>query len=163
MVDIRKVTNKEQIQTINRLAWEILIPFYAPYIPDDHTRFFLNKFQSTEAIEAQLATDFTYFLLHYHNSAVGYLGIQSLETELHLSKLYILERYRGKGVGSKAMVVVEESALLENYKTIGLFVNKNNHDTIRFYEKYGFHITALVNHSFENGHSVEDYKMEKSL
>lgn len=163
MLEIQKVTGKSQIQTINQLAWEILLPFYAPHIADEQIRFFLNKFQSEEAIEKQIAHDFTYFLFYYQSSPVGYLGIQELEKELVLSKLYVLEKFRGKGIGAKAMEIVDDLAIRKNYESIWLYVNKHNEEAIRFYERCGFRIITLVTHHYENGHSVQDYKMEKIL
>ncbi|MFT4575452.1 MAG: sRNA-binding regulator protein Hfq [Polaribacter sp.] len=42
-------------------------------------------------------------------------------------------------------------------------VNRQNQKTIDIYLKNGFEIVESIINSFPNGHSVEDYKMEKIL
>ncbi|MCP4441781.1 MAG: GNAT family N-acetyltransferase [Aureispira sp.] len=160
---IQRATTIVEFKTIEALAWEILPKHYAPYLPDAHTRFFLQKYQTLQKIEEQVANGFQYYLLVYNDKNVGYLGIDILANTLILSKLYILKAYRGKGLGKLAMQEVEKVAQQTQVNQIDLIVNRLNKATIQFYQSKGFIISEDLVHHYENGVSVEDYKMTKQL
>ncbi len=92
---------------------------------------------------------------------MGYLGIQKLEGILILSKLYILESFRGRKIGKTALEFVYRFAKEKRIKKIELIVNRKNKNTIDIYKKNGFKIIESIVNSFPNGHCEEDYKMEK--
>lgn len=164
MIEIKIATNSTEFQIIENLATEILHEVYAPIIPAEHTDYFLTKFQSKKAIEKQIKNEkFNYFLLNFDAKSVGYLGIQKLTEKLILSKLYILESFRGLKIGKTALEYVFEFAQNNGIKKIELTVNQHNQNTIDIYVKNGFRIVESIITSFPNGHSVEDYKMEKIL
>nr|WP_244178500.1 GNAT family N-acetyltransferase [Maribacter litoralis] len=107
--------------------------------------------------------NFSYFLLNFDTKNVGYLGIQKLNKKLILSKLYILKSFRGLKIGKTALEYVNEFATNNGIEKIELIVNQHNQNTIDIYLKNGFKIVESLINSFPNGHSVEDYKMEKIL
>ncbi len=51
--------------------------------------------------------------------------------------LFVLKEYQGKKIGYRLMQAAIER--LSAYQSIVLWVLKDNHKTIRFYEQYGFH------------------------
>ena len=124
----------------------------------------MTEFQSENAIRNQIENEnFSYFLLNFDNKNVGYLGIQKLNKILNLSKLYILESFRGLKIGKTALEYVDGFATDNGFEKIELIVNQQNKNTIDIYQKNGFKIVKSIVNSFPNGHSVEDYKMEKIL
>ena len=164
MIEIKKVDKTTEFKIIEKLANEILHEVYDSIIPIEHTNYFLTKFQSKKAIEHQIENEnFSYYLLNFDNKNVGYLGIQKLNKKLILSKLYILKSFRGLKIGKKALEYVHEFAVNNKIKKIELIVNQQNQNTIDIYTKNGFKIVDSLVNSFPNGHSVEDYKMEKLL
>lgn len=162
MIEIKKVGNRSDYGIIEKLATEILHEVYDPIIPAEHTDYFLTRFQSENAIEAQIKNEnFSYFLLKYDTKNVGYLGIQAQKGKLVLSKLYILKSFRGLKIGKRALEHVNEFAMNNRIEKIELIVNQQNQNTIDIYLRNGFKIIESIVNSFPNGHSVQDYKMEK--
>jgi ribosomal protein S18 acetylase RimI-like enzyme len=164
MIEIKKADNSTEFKIIEKLATEILHEVYDPIIPAEHTDYFLTEFQSENAILKQIKNEnFSYFLLNFDAKNVGYLGIQKLNKKLILSKLYILESFRGLKIGKTALEYVNGFATDNGIEKIELIVNQQNRNTIDIYLKNGFKIVESIINSFPNGHSVEDYKMEKVL
>jgi ribosomal protein S18 acetylase RimI-like enzyme len=162
MIEVKKADKTSDFKIIEKLANEILHEVYDPIIPAEHTDYFLTEFQSVNAIDNQIKNEqFNYFLLNFDGKNVGYLGIQKLNKKLILSKLYILESFRGKKIGKNALEFVNRFAMKNGIKTIELIVNRQNQNTIDIYIRNGFEIVDSIVNSFPNGHSVEDYKMEK--
>ena len=152
-----------QLETIEKLAWEIIPEFYAAYIPLEHCIFFVQKFQTLHAIRQQIANGFEYYLLSDGTDVIGYLGLQPSAEKILLFKLYLLKTCRGKGMGTFAMDFVDERALQNKTPLIELEVSEHNKQTITFYENKGFSIRELVIHHYENGYSIGDYKMTKLI
>lgn len=164
MIEIKKADKTTEFKIIEKLANEILHEVYDPIIPAEHTDYFLTEFQSVNAIENQIKNEnFSYFLLNFDTKNVGYLGIQKLNKKLILSKIYILESFRGLKIGKATLEYVNGFATNNGIDRIELIVNQQNQNTIDIYLKKGFKIVESITNSFPNGHSVEDYKMEKIL
>jgi ribosomal protein S18 acetylase RimI-like enzyme len=102
-----------------------------------------------------------YFLIEEDGAYVGYLGVQSKDKELFLSKIYIEASRRGKGIGRKSVQFLEHLASLRNLNKISLTVNKNNLQSIKAYEKMGFTNLGSVVQDIGNGFIMDDFKMEK--
>lgn len=163
MIRIVPATTTEQFRLVEQLAWDILPDFYADTIADEHTRFFIEKLLSVQAIEEQVAKDFDYYLLQLAELTVGFMGLRKAPPTLFLSKIYILNSQRGKKVGGTSIQFVEAFARNNGYERIELEVNKHNKKTITIYEHYGYRLLNLKVNTFENGYAIEDYRMEKVL
>jgi len=159
MIEIKRANTIEQYEVIKELAWKIMPDFYGTYIPQYHIKFFLEKYQTVKAIEEQISSGFEYYLI----DSAGYMAIQPNDGILLLSKLYMLETFRGKGMGKMAMEFIMDRAKELKASKIELIVNRKNLRTIEFYKKWGFQITESLVNKFENGHSEEDYKMAMIL
>jgi ribosomal protein S18 acetylase RimI-like enzyme len=162
MIEIKRANKITEFEVIEELAKEILHEVYAPIISPEHTDYFLTEFQSKNAIRNQIKNEnYSYFLLNFNTKNVGYLGIQKLDKKLILSKIYILKSFRGLKIGKTALEYVNEIVIDNGIEKIELIVNKQNQNTIDIYLKNGFKIIESIVNSFPNGHSVDDYKMEK--
>ena len=144
MIKIKKAVNKTEFKIIEKLAIEILHEVYDQIIPAKHTDYFITEFQSVSAIGRQIKNEnFSYFLLNFENKNVGYLGIQKLNKKLILSKLYILESFRGLKIGKTALEYVNVFAANNRIEKIELIVNQQNQNTIDIYLKKGFKIVTV--------------------
>ena len=74
-----------------------------------------------------------------------------------------MESFRGLKIGKTALEYVNRFATENGIEKIELIVNRQNQNTIDIYLKNEFKIVESIINSFPNGHSVEDYKMEKIL
>ncbi|OJJ14814.1 hypothetical protein BKI52_40355 [marine bacterium AO1-C] len=164
MIQIKQATKPEDFQTIEQLAREIFPGVYTPPMPLSHVLFFIDSFQTEKAIAEQIADkNYHYYLLCLDEQVTGYLGIQIQQPNVHLSKLYILKKFRGHKIGKAALEFVDVQAQARQCTSIDLYVNKLNEDTINIYQKAGYAIHQLVAHTYDNGHVEEDYHMVKTL
>lgn len=164
MTQILKASNDKDFQIIESLAKEILHEVYDPIIPVEHTTFFLEKFQTVNAIKQQIIdTGFEYYLLRFNNENIGYLGFHIKNKIFFLNKIYLLKSSRGNNIGKTAMEFINQKAVTLKLNRIELLVNQQNENTIAFYKKNGFEITESVTNSFSDGFSVEDFIMKKTL
>ena len=164
MIKIVKAHCSRDFKAIEKLAAEILPGVYDHIISAKQRAYFMNKFQTEKAIAHQVNFEKrTYYLLNYNNQNIGYLGLDINKNSLHLSKLYILEAFRGKKIGKTALNFIVELGNKQNSTNIELMVNVENSNSIKAYESFGFKIIEQVVNSFPNGFKVHDYKMEKKL
>src|SRR5690606_12094869 len=96
---------------------------------------------------------------------VGYCSYaRTLTTsEMKLEQLYLLQEYRGKGLGGHMLSHVESQARRHYLSMLILQVNKRNVNSIAFYRKFGFTIREEAIFNIGNGFFMDDYVMEKTL
>lgn len=162
-MDIKKASNKDQLNTIENLAYEIWSQHYTPIIGKQQVDYMLGKFQSVEAMTEQIKKGFLYFLILNNNVPVGYMSVDILSETLFLSKFYVTEAERGKGYGRTMITYLETFAKEKNLNKISLTVNKYNTGSIKMYEKVGFVISCSVVKEIGEGFIMDDYQMEKIL
>jgi len=160
---IEKVSDQKQIDIVATLACKIWHEYFTPIIGKAQVEYMLEKFQSTKSIEQQIKNGFIYFLLINNAEPIGYAGIFIKDSELFLSKLYVVLAERNKGFGKQVIVFLEDLALEQGAKKITLTVNKNNSNTIDAYQKMGFiNVESVIKNIGEN-FVMDDYIMEKNL
>ena len=163
MFKFNKVTDLSQVQQIAEIAQIVFNEIYTPYTPIDFVADYINTHQSVAAIQKQIEKeDFSYFLLESENEVLGYLGIQTNEHTLHISKLYILKQFRNQQYGKKAMIFINKYASKNNLQEIHLEVSKQNEKAIAFYKKDGFKITDSIIYLHHDNQKIIDYLMVKS-
>ncbi|TPN82915.1 GNAT family N-acetyltransferase [Aquimarina algicola] len=163
MIEIIPATTYSDFEIIEGLVRQILHKFYDPVIPKEHTKYFIEKYQTAKAIEQQVKNGSNYFLLKYESLNVGYLGLSKEPDFLLLDKLYLLEDYRGKKIGKKAIEFTDSFARKLIILKIKLIVHKENLETIEFYKRMGYRLLNIVPNHFETGQIIENYEMEKIL
>lgn len=163
MIEIKQATRPQDFERIETLAREIMPEVYQGIVSPDHVDFFLDTFQTVEAINQQIKENhYQYYLLCFDTQVAGYLGIQLLPNRIHLSKVYILKSFRGKKLGKAALEFVDKVAQEKGIASIDLFVNIGNKATIEIYKKAGYAIVDTITHKYDNGHSETDHKMVKT-
>ena len=95
--------------------------------------------------------------------SIGYFGVLPKESELLLSKFYILCSERHTGYGKKALHYIEQLAISKELYQVTLTVNKYNTNTIEAYEKLGFKKTKSIDKDIGKGFIMDDYLMVKML
>ena len=158
-----EVTTKDQIATVAALAREIWVEHYTPIIGRDQVEYMLQRFQSREAVAAQIGYGIRYFLIAGEGHSIGYLAVQPKGDELFLSKIYVLAALRRKGYGQKGVDFAETLAKNGGFKKITLTVNKQNSIAIQAYEKIGFKHQGPVVQDIGGGFVMDDYRMEKRI
>lgn len=77
-----------------------------------------------------------YYKIIFNDIEVGFIGLKIYESSIYLYRFYIEEKYRGNGLGTKALKQLIQKAVQEN-KDLSLEVYGNN-EAKKLYEKLGF-------------------------
>lgn len=163
-VSFPQVATDEDVQTVAALAKEIWTEHYTPIIGAAQVEYMLANIQSESAIRQQIDHErFLYFLIEFDGEPVGYIGVQLGESELFLSKIYVRDSERNKGLGGEAVRFVTALAKTLGARKISLTVNKNNTVAIQSYEKYGFENLGSTVKDIGGGFVMDDYRMELTL
>ncbi len=158
-----EVSTEDQIKHVESLAREIWTEHYTPIIGSGQVDYMLDKFQSGQAIAAQIRTGALYFLMQDKGEYIGYLAVQQRGEVLFLSKIYVASSRRGEGYGRKAIEFIESLARTKGLRKIVLTVNKNNRESIAAYEKTGFKKMKELVQDIGSGFVMDDYQMEKTV
>ncbi len=160
-IDFYLVQNDEDIQTVAKLADEIWNEHYVPIIGQEQVTYMVDKFQSFDAISAQIKEDgYDYYIIHQAFEPSGYIGIKQSGEEIFLSKFYIVKNKRGKGIGKKGLEFIIKEARKKGNRVISLTVNKNNVNSIKAYEQMGFKNLGPIVSDIGNGFIMDDYVMK---
>ena len=77
-----------------------------------------------------------YYKIMFENKMVGFIGIKNNEREIYLYRIFIDNKYRGKGIGTIALNKIIDIAKEQN-KDMSLEVMENN-IARKLYERLGF-------------------------
>ena len=129
----------EDFAALERMAARCWHSAYDGLLGEKQVAYMLQKFQSAPAMGEQVrAQGYTYYFILCGERLVGYCGLQGQGKDLFLSKLYLAEEERGKGIGQAALSLVAEEARRRGAQRVYLTVNKHNARAVRAYEKFGF-------------------------
>ena len=158
------VSSNSDVSRVAALADEIWHEYYVPLIGQEQVDYMVSKFQSAEAIHAQLAQGYQYFVAQTEEDrAIGYLCVQERDDRaLFISKLYLLREERGHGTGRRLMAFIEDLAKKRGLARLWLTVNKGN-PAVAAYQRLGFRIAEAIVMDIGNGYVMDDFRMEKHL
>jgi GNAT superfamily N-acetyltransferase len=152
---------RESVAALAGIIWREHFP---SIIGAEQVEYMLEKFQSPAAIGEQMRSGATYYLVRDPaGTDVGYFAIVPRETEMFLSKIYLLKDSRGRGYARQIIGFVEGRARDMGLGRITLTVNKRNENSIRAYRKMGFTVYDEIAHDIGGGFVMDDYAMQKVL
>jgi len=165
LTDIVRIESEEDIQEVATLARQIWTEHYVPIIGPDQVEYMLGRLQSAEAIAAQIADGYEYYLLSVDDESVGYLALVPDDDgqAIMISKLYVHKSGRGSGLGWKMLEFAEEVCRERGVGKLWLTVNKNNVDSIAWYERVGFVVSNPLVQDIGGGFVMDDYRLEKMV
>lgn len=162
---MRSVSTPADIDTVAALARAVWIQHYVPIIGQAQTDYMLGKFQSAPAIARQIADGYEYFIAVVDGAPAGYFAIVPNQAERRalLSKIYVTKQRRGTGLGRVIVAFIEKRCAEMGLRELWLTVNRNNADSIAFYQHVGFTISGTVVQDIGNGFVMDDYRMVKTI
>lgn len=160
-ITTRRAAGEADVKILAALADEIWRQHFTPIIGEGQVAYMLDKFQDAEAMAAQMADGYIYIILYVDGVASGYCACRREEERLFLSKLYVRQSCRGKGLGRR--LFDEACACGGGLRAVYLTVNKHNDHTIAAYKKMGFVVVDSVVNDIGNGYVMDDYIMEMPL
>jgi len=163
MIGIKAATTPSAFKIIEALAQQIWHQHYTDIIGLAQVEYMLDKFNSAKTIEQDVKTGTQFYYLTFNETPVGYTAIKAETDILFLSKLYVSEALRGKGIGKFALNFIDEEAKKQQLSAIRLKVNKYNTASIAAYQKLGFKTIKASVTDIGNGFIMDDFDMEKRL
>ncbi|MGB5317367.1 MAG: GNAT family N-acetyltransferase [Robiginitalea sp.] len=162
-VSFTVVKTPPEVARVAELAGIIWKEHYIPIIGKAQVDYMLEKFQSAPAIEKQLVEGICYVSIKTDGITQGYMAFERQGKTLFLSKIYLLDSFRGLGIGKVAMSFLEEKAHALGCKQIALTVNKYNNQSINAYLRLGFEKKEGKITDIGGGFVMDDYLMVKLL
>ena len=161
MITFKKAANKD-IPLLQNLAEKSWNSAYSKILSKDQIEYMLNEMYSAAEISNQLknANYFYYFILE-DEVAAGFVGFEFHyeidTTKLH--RIYLLEEFKGKGLGKKGLEFLKEKVSGTSNNRIILNVNKDN-PAKAMYESQGFQVFHEEVFDIGNGFVMDDYLLE---
>lgn len=164
MISFQKATEKD-IPLIGELAERSWNSSYVGIITPEQVEYMLQLMYSPEVLYSQLQNpNYCYYLIFSDQIPAGFIGFEKHfekdTTKLH--RIYLLEEYKGKGLGKKGLDFLKEMVAKSADKRIILNVNKLNPAKL-VYESQGFSVYETGVFAIGNGFVMDDYLMEFKL
>lgn len=154
--------SQQDVTLLHQLAHQIWWQFYPPIIGEAQVKYMLDKFSSKEHIAKQIEDGFTYFIVYDDDTPVGYIGVEDKQPHLFISKFYLDQSRRGRGIARVMLDKLVEEAKARQLTHLELTVNKYN-PSVEIYLKLGFENVEAMVVDIGNGFVMDDYRMLKAL
>lgn len=163
-VQLIPATTATQVADIARMAHEVWNEYYVALIGQAQVDYMVAKFQSADAMQAQIDSGYEYFQIRQSAENVGYAAIRhdAAEARVFISKLYLLAAHRKSGAGRQTLELIERLARERGATHLWLTVNKGN-PSVQAYERLGFRIVEALVMDIGGGYVMDDYRMEKAV
>lgn len=146
------------IPLITEMARRIWLDYYPAIVNVEQVEYMLEHFYSAAALSEQMLGGQTFYLPETEQGVAGYLSVSETEPGSYfLHKFYIDNGLRGKGIGQKAVQLLQST--LPGMKILRLNVNRKNYQSINFYFKAGFVIESCMDIPIGNGYEMNDFRM----
>ena len=167
------VQSDADVRLLSRISNEVWHQHFASILSPEQIDYMVDKFQSYPAMTRQLAEEgYQYYFIHEEGGAAvlpehedyaghrGYVGFRVEEDAIFLSKLYLLQPYRGRALSSRALAFLISVAQSQGCHKIWLTVNRYNDHTIDVYKHWGFTVVREQCADIGNGFVMDDYVMQ---
>ncbi len=160
-ISIRIATGSEDYRTIASLARTIWAETYSDILTDSQIVYMIERFQSYEAIVDQISGQgYTYLLIQDDLKPIGFCAYVPDDRGIFLSKIYIEEGNRGKGISKMVFDRLIDITRDLGKDIIHLTVNRNNDRAVSVYLHQGFMIVEEKDTPIGEGFFMNDYIME---
>jgi ribosomal protein S18 acetylase RimI-like enzyme len=161
-ITIRRADTRDAA-LLEALARQIWTPHYTPLIGSEQVDYMLDQFQSKDAIRRDIENGYVYDIAFVGNDACGYSATRNDGDSHFLSKLYVRENCRGRGIARMLVSCAAQRARQAGAAAIRLTCNKRNADSLAAYARLGFTVAGECVASIGSGFVMDDYILEKKL
>ena len=164
MVSFKKATDQD-ITLLQELAEKSWNSAYANILSTDQMEYMLTEMYAKDELFKQLQNpNYQYYLILSDVIPAGFIGFEfhyeKETTKLH--RIYLLNEFKGKGLGKKGLDFMKKMAAETSDKRIILNVNKEN-PARKMYESQGFKVFKEEVFDIGNGYVMDDFLMEHLL
>ena len=161
MVTFKKAGEKD-IPLIQNLAEKSWNSAYSKILSKHQIEYMLTEMYSASEIAKHLKNlNYFYYLILQDEIPAGFFGFEfhyeKDTTKLH--RIYLLEEFKGKGLGKKGLQFLKEKVSETSDHRIILNVNKDN-PAKPMYESQGFRVFHEEVFDIGNGFVMDDYLLE---
>ena len=163
IVSFPHIETKQQITLLCKMASVIWKEAYRDLLSPAQIAYMLDLFFNPSVVDNQISEEhYVYHFITADGITAGFFGVQPRlkENSLFLSKIYLLQKFRGKGLFGQAMHKIIGIARENGLPVIRLQVNKNNTVAINAYIRSGFYIAGSDVFDIGSGYVMDDYIME---
>ena len=151
-------TETKDFEKLGEMAGALWHSAYDGLLGAEQVGYMLGKFQNAAAMRAQTETQgYTYYFILANGEAAGYIGLQGQGSNFFLSKLYLKEEYRSRGIGQAALAFAVKEGKKAGALRMYLTVNKGNAPAIRAYERFGLVREGAEKTEIGGGYCMDDY------
>lgn len=161
MISFKKASEKDipLLQEIAEKSWNSA---YAKILSKEQIDYMLSEMYSHSEISNHLQNpNYHYYLILNDDVNAGFIGFENHyekgTTKLH--RIYLLEEFKGKGLGKKGLDFLKEKVKESSDQRIILNVNKDN-PAKKVYESQGFQVYHEEVFDIGNGFVMDDFLME---
>ena len=163
-INIYEAKSNSELQQTAALADEIWHECYADLLQKEQIDYMVEKFQSRQAIEKQVANEgYHYFIVEADGEPCGYLGMQPKNGKVLLSKIYLKSAMRGRGIAAEMFSFTEAYTRKQGCSAYWLTVNRGNERAKAAYHKAGMVVVREQVTDIGGGFVMDDYVFEKPL
>ena len=161
MITFKKAAEKD-ISLLQSLAEKSWNSAYSKILSKDQIEYMLAEMYSSAEISNQLKNpNYFYYFILQNEVPAGFIGFEfhygKETTKLH--RIYLLEEFKGKGLGKKGLEFLKEKVSETSNNRIILNVNKDN-PAKAMYESQGFQVFHEEVFDIGNGFVMDDYLLE---
>jgi len=163
--------NQQDLQLLQEISIETFNDTFKDQNSAANMKAYLDSAFNLKQLEKELSTiSSNFFFIYYNEEPAGYLKININDAQsekmgdesLEIERIYIRNKFQGKGLGKYLINKAIELAIEQNKKLIWLGVWEKNENAIGFYKKFGLVQTGA--HSFYMGDEEQiDIIMSKPL
>ena len=135
---IAKPNEAKELSELRQKVWNTT---YRGIYPDDIIDNFDYDFHNKKDHFRITSDDFLVYFITEENEKIGYLILEKKRPMLYVQSLYLLEGFRGKGIGRKAFEIIRGFCRENGYKEFYLGCHPQNEKALGFYERMGGVIT----------------------
>lgn len=155
-----KIVTEAEIAAFYPILTEIWREVFTPIIGKEQVDHMLEHYQSPADIAREIKAGVHYYVLKMEDKAAGYIAYEIRPDYLYLSKIYIAEKYRGKGYMREIFAWFDQLSRKLKLKQ-HLRVNQGNARAISVYQHMGFRLVKEEITDIGNGFQMVDYVYEK--
>ena len=161
----RELTIPAELAAVRAIAASIWPETFASILSPEQIVYMMKMMYAPEVMERELADGYHFEVLTVDGADAGYISYSAynLPGTAKLHKVYLLQEFQGRGIGSGLLADVAEQARKAGFTRLRLNVNKHNERARRAYFRNGFTDAEAVKIDIGHGFFMDDFVMEKLL
>ena len=133
-----KPGEEKELSELRRKVWATT---YRGIYPDEIIDNFDYPMHNEKDFLRITSDEYIVYFITEENEKIGYLILQKKRPLLYVQSLYLLEDFRGKGIGRTAFGMIRSFCKENGYDKFYLGCHPQNEKALGFYEKMGGNIT----------------------